>query len=119
MGAGGKRWTGERYMVVLGLANLVGALVSFTYFTFVDPTMPPHAGRLPGIVGFFVGGFILLMTVVNVWADRWARVLNPVDGRWGRHPSKPGDARCSSPMPISATSRPGWRRRVHARWSAT
>jgi adenylate cyclase len=82
MGAGGKRWNGERYMVVLGLANLVGALVSFTYFTFVDYTMPPHAGRLSGAIGFFIAGFIVLAAFVNVWADRWARVLNPVDGRW-------------------------------------
>ena len=69
-------------MVVIALANLIGALVSFTYFTFVDYTMPPHAGRLSGAIGFFVVGFIVLVTIVMVWADRWARVLNPVDGRW-------------------------------------
>ena len=69
-------------MVVLALTNLIGALVSFTYFTFVDYTMPPHAGRLSGAIGFFVVGFIVLAAIVMVWADRWARVLNPVDGRW-------------------------------------
>src|SRR5688572_28275873 len=67
-------------MAVLIPANLIGALVSFTYFAFVDP--PPRAGLLSGAIGFFIFGFTLLAAIVTVWADRWTRILNPVDGRW-------------------------------------
>jgi adenylate cyclase len=67
--------------VALVPANLVGALVSFTYFTFVDPQMPRDPGMLSGVIGFFIFGFTLLTTIVVVWAGRWTRRLDPVDGR--------------------------------------
>lgn len=78
----GKRWTMGLQVAVLVPANLIGALVSFTYFTFVDSLAPARADGLSGAIGFFVFGFGLLAVIVSVWADRWSRILNPVDGRW-------------------------------------
>ena len=63
-------------------ANLVGALVSFTYFSFVDLLAPPRSHEFGGAVRFFAVGFTLLSVLVAVWADRWSRPLNPVDGRY-------------------------------------
>jgi len=76
------RWTAWLQMVVLIPANLIGALVSFTYFTFVDPLAPMREGVLSGAIGFFIFGFTLVTVIVSFWADRWTRILNPVDGRW-------------------------------------
>jgi adenylate cyclase len=76
------RWTGWLQMAVAVPANLIGALVSFTYFTFVDHLAPHRPGMLSGAIGFFVVGFALLAVFVSVWADRYARILDPVDGRW-------------------------------------
>ena len=47
-------------MAVLVPANLVGALVSFTYFTFVDLLAPPRSHEFGGAVRFFAVGFTLL-----------------------------------------------------------
>ena len=82
MRGGDERWTKWLHMAVLTPANLIGALVSFTYFTFVDSMMPARAGGLSGAIGFFIVGFSLLAVIVSVWADRWTRGLNPVAGRW-------------------------------------
>ena len=76
------RWTAWLQMVVLLPANLVGALVSFTYFAFVDLLAPPREYSRVGAVTFFVVGFALLAGTVTIWADRWARGLDPVGGRW-------------------------------------
>ena len=81
MRAGDRRWTAWLQMVVLVPANLIGAVVSFTYFNFVDPLAPGRDDVLAGSVLFFLFGFALLSGLVWVWANRWARVLDPVDGR--------------------------------------
>ena len=76
------RWTAWLQVAVLVPANLVGALVSFTYFSFVDQLAPPRSHEFGGAVRFFAVGFTLLSVLVAVWADRWSRPLNPVDGRY-------------------------------------
>jgi len=81
MREGDYRRTAWLQMAVLVPANLIGALVSFTYFVFVDRLAPPHTYELAGAVRFFVVGFALLAGIVSIWSDRWSRVLNPVDGR--------------------------------------
>jgi class 3 adenylate cyclase len=81
MRAGDGRWTAWLQMVVLVPANLVGAVVSFTYFTFVDPLAPTESVDLPGAIAFFLVGFAVLAGFVSVCANRWTRVLDPVDGR--------------------------------------
>lgn len=81
MRAGDRRWTAWLQMVVLVPANLIGAVVSFTYFNFVDPLAPGRDDVLAGSVLFFLFGFALLSGLVSVWANRWSRVLDPVDGR--------------------------------------
>jgi adenylate cyclase len=82
MRGGDHRWTAWLQVAVLVPANLVGALVSFTYFAFVDPLAPPRTYEIGGAVRFFAVGFTLLSVGVAVWSDRWSRVLNPVDGRY-------------------------------------
>jgi adenylate cyclase len=82
MRGGDHRWTAWLQVAVLVPANLVGALVSFTYFAFVDPLAPPRTDEIGGAVRFFAVGFTLLSVIVAVWSDRWSRVLNPVDGRY-------------------------------------
>src|SRR2546427_2347531 len=77
----GYRWPAWLQMAVLVPANLIGALVSFTYFTFVDQ-LTPRTDGISGAALFFVVGFALLAAFVSFWADRWSRVLDPVDGRW-------------------------------------
>ena len=69
-------------VAVLVPANLIGALVSFTYFTFVDHLTPPRTDGLAGAIRFFIVGFVLLVAIASVWTNRWTRILNPVDGRW-------------------------------------
>jgi adenylate cyclase len=77
------RWTAWLQVAVLVPANLIGAIVSFTYFTFVDHVMSAHRPvGLSSAIGFFVVGFAALTTLVYVLIDRWTRVLDPVDGRW-------------------------------------
>src|SRR4030095_11636222 len=76
------RWTAWLQVAVLVPANLVGALVSFTYFAFVDPLAPPRTYEIGGAVRFFAVGFTLLSVGVAVWSDRWSRVLNPVARRY-------------------------------------
>src|SRR5262245_17953913 len=81
MRAGDARWTAWLQMVVLVPANLIGAVGAFTYFNFVDPLAPGRDDVLAGSVLFFLFGFALLSGLVSVWANRWSRVLDPVDGR--------------------------------------
>jgi adenylate cyclase len=78
----GRRWTSWLQIAVLVPANLIGAVVSFTYFSFVDQLAPPRSYEFSGAVRFFVLGFALLAAMVWIWADRWSRILDPVDGRW-------------------------------------
>ena len=72
-----------RLLAVLLPANLLGAVVSFAYFTFVDAmTAVPAEAPVRSAVAAFVVGFTLITVVVNVWINRWARVLGPIDGRY-------------------------------------
>src|SRR5262249_36763652 len=81
MRAGDRRWTAWLQMTVLVPANLIGAIVSFTYFNFVDRLAPGPDEVLAGSILVFLFGFGLLSGLVSVWANRWSRVLDPVDGR--------------------------------------
>jgi adenylate cyclase len=57
-------------------ANLLGALVTFAYFRFVDPggfTNSPRPG--PGEILYFVGFFAILVGVGYRLGNRWARPL--------------------------------------------
>ena len=81
MRAGDRRWTAWLQMAVLVPANLIGAIVSFTYFTFVDRLAPTQPGDLAGAIVFFLVGFAVLVGLVSISASRWSRVLDPVDGR--------------------------------------
>src|SRR5437667_589072 len=82
MREGGHRSPAWLQVAVLVPANLVGALVSFTYFTFVDFLTPPRTDGLAGAIRFFIVGFALLVAIAAIWTTRWTRILNPVDGRW-------------------------------------
>src|SRR3989454_3090017 len=82
MREGGHRSPAWLQVAVLVPANLVGALVSFTYFTFVDFLTPPRTDGLAGAIRFFIVGFALLVAIAAVWTTRWTRILNQVDGRW-------------------------------------
>jgi adenylate cyclase len=77
----------DRQLLVLLPCNLLGALVSFAYFTFVDAmTALPAQVPVRGAVTAFVVGFTLIAGFVIVWINRWARVLDPVDGRYPTSP---------------------------------
>jgi adenylate cyclase len=76
------RWTAWLQVAVLVPANLIGAVVSFTYFTFVDHVMSHRPVGLGSAIGFFVVGFTFLSALMYFLIARWTRVLNPVDGRW-------------------------------------
>ena len=70
-------------VAVLLPANLLGAVVSFAYFTFVDAmTAVPTQTPVRGAVVSFVVGFTLIAVLVTVWINRWARVLDQIDGRY-------------------------------------
>ena len=56
-------------------ANLVGALLAFSYFTFIDSVPLPEA-RSVASVAFFIASFSLLAAAASVWANRWARPLS-------------------------------------------
>ena len=58
-------------------ANLVGALVAFSYFNFVDYQALPESSS-PTSIAFFVVGFGLLAVTGSVWANRWARPLRRI-----------------------------------------
>ena len=58
-------------------ANLVGALLAFSYFSFIDRLALSEAQGAASAV-FFVVGFSLLMVVGSMWANRWTRRLSSV-----------------------------------------
>ena len=64
------------------LGNLVGALLTWFYFRFVDFTAPQFQARISrGEIVFFVVGFAALISGGIVWGSRWARPLrDPVPG---------------------------------------
>src|SRR5438105_10098074 len=73
---------GRHFFVVLVPANLLGALVAFAYFTFLDPMAPTTTeASLRGSIAFFIVGFSALTGIVYVSIGRWSRALEPVDGR--------------------------------------
>jgi adenylate cyclase len=55
-------------------ANLTGALLAFSYFTFIDDMAIPDAFT-PGAIAFFVIGFGFLATVGSTWSTYWSRPL--------------------------------------------
>ena len=58
------------------LANLLGALLTYFYFRFVDYTAAELSGRITrGEIVFFVIGFGLLAGVGTWWSRRWSRPL--------------------------------------------
>jgi adenylate cyclase len=60
------------------LGNLVGGLLTWFYFRFVDFTAPQFQERISGgEIAFFVVFFGALITTGIVWGSRWAR---PLDG---------------------------------------
>jgi adenylate cyclase len=66
-------------------ANLVGALLAFSYFAFIDSMALPEASS-PGRIAFFVVGFALLALVGDVCIVRWSRVLGSGGGATMRGP---------------------------------
>src|SRR5258708_10427122 len=72
----------RQFFAVLVPANLLGALVSFAYFTFIDSMAPTAAeANLRGSVAFFIVGFSALTAMVYVSIRRWSRALESVEGR--------------------------------------
>ena len=70
------------------LGNLSGALLTFVYFNFLDPTAQDGAPKVgPGIWAFFAVSFILLVLVVRRIASGW---LRPVVAAQGALPGGPG-----------------------------
>jgi adenylate cyclase len=68
---------------VLLPANLLGALVSFAYFTFVDAMTAASAqASVRGAVASFIVGFAVIAGLTIVAIIRWARILEPVDGHY-------------------------------------
>ena len=58
------------------LGNLVGALLTWFYFRFVDFTAPQFQARISGgEIVFFVVCFGGLLAAGIVWGSRWARPL--------------------------------------------
>ncbi len=58
-------------------ANLIGALLAFSYFTFIDyMALPRSEGLSAGALAFFVVGFTLLAVLSAVWTARWSRPLD-------------------------------------------
>ena len=59
------------------LGNLVGALLTWFYFRFVDFTAPQFQARISrGEIVFFVVCFGALISAGIVWGSRWARPLS-------------------------------------------
>src|SRR2546425_10217578 len=82
--------SGRHFFMVLVPANLLGALVAFAYFTFLDPMAPiATEASLRGSIAFFIVGFSVLTAIVYVSISRWSRALEPVEGR----PPTSADAR--------------------------
>ncbi len=72
------------------LANLVGAVVAFSYFSFIDDMALAGAGGAgTGTIVFFALGLGALLVIGSAWATRWARPLTRV--REGSR--EPGDVR--------------------------
>jgi adenylate cyclase len=62
------------------LGNLVGALLTWFYFRFVDFTAPQFQERIsPAEIVFFVVCFGALITAGIVWGSRWSRPLDRSD----------------------------------------
>jgi adenylate cyclase len=75
MGRAPFRWR----LVAAMLANLVGALLAFSYFSFIDDLAlaRPGGGRAGAIV-FFVVGLLTLLVIGAAWGSRWSRPLTRV-----------------------------------------
>ncbi|MGH7344630.1 MAG: HAMP domain-containing protein, partial [Candidatus Rokuibacteriota bacterium] len=69
------------------LGNLVGALLTWFYFRFVDFTAPKFQAQVsPGEIAFFVVAFAALISVGVVGGSRWSRPLHgpvPASGPGG------------------------------------
>ncbi len=62
------------------LGNLVGALLTWFYFRFVDFTAPQFQAPISRAeIVFFVVGFGALISAGIVWGSRWARPLEDAD----------------------------------------
>ena len=62
------------------LGNLVGALLTWFYFRFVDFTAPQFQAPISRAeIVFFVVGFGALISAGIVWGSRWARPLENAD----------------------------------------
>jgi adenylate cyclase len=62
------------------LGNLVGALLTWFYFRFVDFTAPQFQERIsPAEIVFFVVCFGALLSAGIVWGSRWSRPLDRSD----------------------------------------
>ena len=91
-------------------ANLLGALVTFAYFRFIDP------GALTGSPGlgeilYFVVFFGALVVVANWLGNRWMRPLRqrPIPpGPAGDAGPPPGAARSPGSSPASTSSAGRW-----------
>ena len=63
------------------LGNLAGALLTFVYFNFLDPTATEHSPSAgPGVWIFFVVSFSLLAIVGRMMGAMWARPVIEVAG---------------------------------------
>ena len=65
----------EWRLFVSMLANLIGALLAFSYFRFIDDMALGRPGGEHGTLTFFVVGLLTLLVIGAAWATHWARPL--------------------------------------------
>ena len=80
-------WRRLRWIMVLG--NLMGGVVAFIYFSFLDTSFKVGVvtkSVRPGQIAYFVAGFTLLAAIGAIRAARWSKPLG------GPTPPSPGPA---------------------------
>ncbi len=91
------------------LGNLVGALLTWVYFRFVDFTAPQFQERISrGEIIFFVVFFGALITGGTVWGSRWSRPLTGSDPAAGADPELVRRRAIMVPYVFGALAFAGW-----------
>ncbi len=68
--------TSRRLVTTMVLGNFGGALLTFAYFRFLDPTALEGSAPLGATeAAYFLGGFLVLFFIGWVVAERWSRPL--------------------------------------------
>ena len=91
------------------VANLVGALLTWFYFRFVDFTAPQFQAQISrGEIAFFVVAFGALISTGVAWGSRWARPLERRDPTAGADTALVRRRAIMVPYVFAALSLGGW-----------